>query len=362
MRVDDFDFTLPSELIAQHPTEQRDGSRLLHVQNTALSDQTIADLPNLLKAGDLLVLNNTRVLPSRLIGKRGDATNPGKPETVAVELTLHKQESPNPAYASIWKAFAKPARKVSPRDHIVIAPGFSCDVLAKGVPPLEHGGEVTLGFRLSPEQMIEKLKAHGSMPLPPYIKRDGAEPEDDDRYQTVFAAHDGAVAAPTAGLHFTDAMFEQLAAKGIQKTFVTLHVGAGTFLPIVAEDTDDHVMHTEHAEVSAETAELINATRAAGGRIVCVGTTALRTLESAAKDEGLVPPFSGDTNLFITPGYSFKACDVLLTNFHLPRSTLFMLVSAFSGLEIIMAAYNHAIDAQYRFFSYGDACLLEPAP
>jgi len=362
MRVDDFDFNLPSELIAQHPPEQRDGARLLHVFGGALADKTIHDLPDLLRSGDLLVLNNTRVLPSRLIGKRGDATNPGKPETVTVELTLHKQEPTIGVYPTVWKAFAKPARKVSPRDHIVFAPGFACDVLAKGVPPFEHGGEVTLGFRMTPDQMIEKLKTHGAMPLPPYIKRDGDDsaPEDEDRYQTVYAAHDGAVAAPTAGLHFTDDLFDRLAAKGISKTFITLHVGAGTFLPVVADDTEDHIMHTEYAEISTEAAQAINTARAAGGRIVCVGTTALRTLESAVSDDSTVPVYGGDTNLFITPGYTFKACDVLLTNFHLPKSTLFMLVSAFSGLETMKTAYAHAVSEKYRFFSYGDACLLEP--
>lgn len=362
MRVDAFDFDLPPDRIAQHPLADRDGARLLHVHPGGYSDRMVRDLPALLRAGDLLVLNDTRVLPTRLIGKRGDATNPGKPETVSIELTLHQPAGPVADYATVWKAFAKPARKLKPRDHIVIAPGFACDVLRKGEPPLEHGGEVTLGFRMNKAAFTEKLRAHGAMPLPPYIRRDGKDADDDARYQTVFAAHDGAVAAPTAGLHFTDDLFARLDAAAIDRTFVTLHVGAGTFLPVSVDDTADHVMHSEWAEVSDQTAEAITRTRAAGGRIVCVGTTALRTLESAAEGNGTVPPFRGSTDLFITPGYRFKACDILLTNFHLPKSTLFMLVSAFSGLDAMKAAYAHAVERNYRFFSYGDACLLEPGP
>lgn len=356
MRVDLFDFDLPPERIAQAPLAERDGARLLHVgPDGGLTDRVIRDLPSLLRAGDLLVVNDTRVIPTRLAGMRHqDGAAPA-----AVELTLHKPEPGGGRWQAIWRAFARPAKKLSPGDRIEIAPGFSCDVLSKGRPPEEHGGEVRLGFDLPHDAVVEKLKQVGSMPLPPYIHRDAPDAADNERYQTVFARTDGAVAAPTAGLHLTERLLAELAAAGIERVSVTLHVGAGTFLPVVVEDTEKHQMHSEWAEVTAETAARINAVRKAGGRIICVGTTALRTLESAATPDGVVHPFAAETGVFFTPGYRFRACDVLLTNFHLPKSTLFMLVSAFSGLEVMQAAYAHAIAAEYRFFSYGDACLLE---
>ncbi|MHC8508395.1 MAG: tRNA preQ1(34) S-adenosylmethionine ribosyltransferase-isomerase QueA [Rhodospirillales bacterium] len=356
MRVDEFDFDLPAGLIAQRPPPRREDARLLHVRGGALDDRAVGDLPGLLRRGDLLVLNNTRVLPCRLTGQVNGAR---------VELTLHKAEPGQGAHAAVWRALAKPARKLKPGARVEIAPGFACDVLAKGAPPESHGGEVTLGFDIGHDDIAEKLRAHGAMPLPPYIKRDGRDgpdAEDGARYQTIYAARDGAAAAPTAGLHFTPALFDALEKHGVGRAFVTLHVGAGTFLPVTAEDTAAHVMHSEHAEIPPETAAAVNAALAEGRRVVCAGTTALRALESAAAAPGGIQAFSGETDLFITPGYEFKICGALLTNFHLPRSTLFMLVAAFAGLDTIKAAYAHAAAARYRFFSYGDACLLEPAP
>jgi S-adenosylmethionine:tRNA ribosyltransferase-isomerase len=289
----------------------------------------------------LLLSNDTRVIPARLKGRRGEA---------GVEVTLHKRDG-----ESVWRAFARPAKKLRPGDRIDFADGFAADVSEKG-----EAGEVTLVFDRAGPDLMRALEAHGTMPLPPYIKRAADEgAKDSEDYQTVFAARDGAVAAPTAGLHFTPALLEAVEAMGVKRALVTLHVGAGTFLPVKADDTDDHVMHSEWGEIPAETARAIAETRAAGGRIVATGTTTLRVLEAAAREDGAVPAWSGDTDLFITPGYQFKAVDLLLTNFHLPKSTLLMLVSAFAGRERILAAYDHAIAAGYRFFSYGDACLLE---
>jgi len=357
MRVDIFDFELPPDRIAQAPLAERDAARLLHVgPDGGLADRHVRDLPGLLRPGDLLVLNDTRVIPTRLTGLRHQVGAAPAP----LELTLHKPEAGEGPYPAVWRAFARPARKLSPGDRIEIAPGFACAVLSKGRPPEEHGGEVRLGFDLPHVAVVARLKQVGSMPLPPYIHRDAPQPEDNERYQTVYARQDGAVAAPTAGLHLTENLLAALEGKGIARVTVTLHVGAGTFLPVSVNDTKDHVMHSEWAEVTAEAAARINATRAAGGRIVCVGTTALRTVESAASPDGVVQPFAAETDVFFTPGYRFRACNLLLTNFHLPKSTLFMLVSAFSGLDVMQAAYAHAIASGYRFFSYGDACLLEP--
>jgi S-adenosylmethionine:tRNA ribosyltransferase-isomerase len=340
LRVDFFDFALPRDLIADHPAEPRESARLLAVGRT-LEDRRIADLPLLLRPGDLLVFNDTKVIPARLSGRRGEA---------AVEVTLHK-ESPE----GTWRAFAKNAKRLRSGDRIVFAPDLSAEVLTR------DGGEVELRFTLAGPELRAALDRYGTMPLPPYIARPrGGDRRDRADYQTMFAAKEGAVAAPTAGLHFTPPLMRALEAAGIEWLTLTLHVGAGTFLPVKAEDTANHVMHAETGFLDAPTAERLDAARRAGRRIVACGTTALRLLESAADEDGRFHPFAGETRLFITPGYRFKAIDLLFTNFHLPRSTLFMLVAAFAGLERMKKAYAHAVAARYRFFSYGDACLLEP--
>ncbi|HXZ01609.1 MAG TPA: tRNA preQ1(34) S-adenosylmethionine ribosyltransferase-isomerase QueA [Stellaceae bacterium] len=341
MRVDAFDFELPRDLIADHPVEPRDAGRLLVVERT-LSDRRMLDLPALLRKGDLLVVNDTRVIPARLIGRRGAAR---------VEVTLHRDLD-----GGRWRAFAKGARRLKPGDRIDFAAGFATEVAEK-----HEEGDITLRFDREGSALSEALERFGSTPLPPYIKRPGgAEARDRSDYQTIFAAKEGAVAAPTAGLHFTERLLAALDAAGIARVSVTLHVGAGTFLPVKVADTRAHKMHSEQGVIEAAAARRINAARAAGGRIVAVGSTSLRLLESAADAQGRVAPFAGETALFITPGYRFRAVDLLLTNFHLPRSTLFMLVAAFAGLERMKAAYAHAVTARYRFFSYGDATLLYP--
>jgi S-adenosylmethionine:tRNA ribosyltransferase-isomerase len=343
VRTELFDFHLPAELIAQRPARPRDSARLLLVDQAGLQDRSVRDLPALLEPADLLVFNDTRVLPSRLVGRRGEST---------IEVTLHAHEE-----GCRWRAFARPARRCRLGDRLVFAPDFAADVLAKG-----EGGEITLQFTCGEGSMIALLEAHGAMPLPPYIKRPrGADPRDRDDYQTLFARRAGAVAAPTAALHFTDSLMAALARRGITHTFVTLHVGAGTFLPVKTRDIEDHVMHAEWYEVPAGASELVARARLGGGRVIAVGTTVLRTLESAADADGTLRPGAGETRLFITPGYRFKLVDRLLTNFHLPRSTLFMLTAAFAGLERMRTAYDHAIAQRYRFYSYGDACLLAPA-
>jgi len=341
MRVDDFDFELPRQLIADHPAEPRDAARLLEV-GPVLQDRAIRDLPALLRRGDLLVVNDTRVIPARLTGKRGAAT---------VEITLHRDMG-----GGAWRAFAKGAKRLKPGDTISFGDGFVASVAAK-----HDEGDLTLHFDAEGADFHANLQRFGTMPLPPYIKRAaGGDARDLADYQTMFAARDGAVAAPTAGLHFTPALIAALDAAGVARLTVTLHVGAGTFLPVKVADTADHRMHSETGFLDAAAAQRINATRAAGGRVAAVGTTSLRLLESAADADGRVAPFAGETSLFITPGYRFRAVDLLLTNFHLPRSTLFMLVAAFAGLERMKTAYAHAITQNYRFFSYGDACLLHP--
>jgi S-adenosylmethionine:tRNA ribosyltransferase-isomerase len=341
MRVDDFDFELPRELIAEHPVEPRDTARLL-VVGRGLSDRRMLDLPALLRKGDLLVVNDTRVIPARLTGRRGAAR---------VEVTLHRDLG-----GGAWRAFAKGARRLKRGDRIDFAEDFAAEVAEK-----HEEGDLTLRFDREGSALGEALERFGSMPLPPYIKRPaGGEARDRSDYQTIFAAKAGAVAAPTAGLHFTERLLAALEAAGIGRVSVTLHVGAGTFLPVKAEDTREHKMHAERGEIEPEAARRINAARAEGGRIVAVGTTSLRLLESAADEQGGIAPFAGETALFITPGYRFRAVDLLLTNFHLPRSTLFMLVAAFAGLERMKAAYAHAAASGYRFFSYGDATLLYP--
>jgi len=349
-----FDFHLPTERIAQEPVRPRDHARLLHVpgDESPFHDLRVDALPDLLRDGDVMVFNDTRVIPARLVGKRGDAAHAGKPEGTKIEVTLHQ-----PVDAHTWRVFAKPARKLQLRDYLVFGPGFAADCTDEG-----DMGERELRFNVAGHELIAMLEKHGVMPLPPYIKRpsEGAD-EDRDDYQTMFAEKDGAVAAPTAALHFTDDLLNSLRAKGVRDIRVTLHVGAGTFLPVRVEDTDDHVMHTERAILSEETAQTLNETRKNGGRVIACGTTSLRTLESAVDETGVFHPFNGNTDLFITPGYAFKGIDALMTNFHLPCSTLFMLVSALAGLDRMQAAYAHAIENEYRFYSYGDACFIERA-
>jgi S-adenosylmethionine:tRNA ribosyltransferase-isomerase len=353
MRVDLFDFELPEERIALRPAEPRDASRLLVVRpDGALADKIVRDLPGLLQPGDLLVFNDTKVIPAQLKGfrRRGEAT-------AQIEATLHMRTAPDR-----WLAFLRPGKRVAVGDRLHFGHdgnssflgALDATVIDKG-----EGGEALLAFDLSGAFLDEALHAVGHIPLPPYIASKRADDlRDRTDYQTVFARQEGAVAAPTAGLHFTPDLFAALDESGIERRFVTLHVGAGTFLPVKVDDTDDHQMHAETGVVSAETADALNAARARGGRIVAVGTTSLRLLESAAREDGTLAAWSGATKIFITPGYRFRAVDMLVTNFHLPRSTLFMLVSAFCGLETMRAAYAHAIESGYRFYSYGDASLL----
>ena len=350
MKTADFDFDLPEDRIALRPAEPRDSARLLVVQDGVLDDRVIRDLPGFLRAGDALVFNDTRVIPARLSGVR-ERPNPeivGEILTVEVEATLHHRDA-----ADVWSAFMKPGKRIKAGDRIVFQ-SLSATVVDKG-----EDGLITLKFDVAGPALDDAIRAVGVMPLPPYI---AAKRPEDDRdltdYQTVFAEHDGSVAAPTAGLHFTPVLLEAIRAKGVSTHAVTLHVGAGTFLPVKADDTADHKMHSEWGEVSPETAAALNAVHANVGRIVCVGTTSLRLLESATTPEGVIQPFHGDTAIFITPGYRFRAVDVLMTNFHLPKSTLFMLVSAFAGLETMRSAYKHAIADGYRFYSYGDGSLL----
>lgn len=350
MKTADFDFALPRELIAQRPATPRDSARLLDAR-AAFADLTIRDLPDLFAPDDLLVVNDTKVIPAQLNGVRlSDA--PAGQGGGRIAVTLHKDEG-----GGHWRAFVKPARRLKAGDVVEFAPGFTAELTDRA-----EGGEVGLNFALRGADFLAALEAHGHAPLPPYIKRpDAADARDRTDYQTMFAAREGAVAAPTAGLHFTPEVMMALTDRGVKTAKVTLHVGAGTFLPVTAEDIADHRMHAEYGEISEETAGLVNATRTRGGRIVAIGTTALRLLESAATPEGALQAFAGDTRLFITPGYRFRLVDLLFTNFHLPRSTLFMLVSAFAGMERIRAAYDHAIRERYRFFSYGDAMLLARA-
>nr|WP_197974918.1 tRNA preQ1(34) S-adenosylmethionine ribosyltransferase-isomerase QueA [Phaeovibrio sulfidiphilus] len=338
-----FDFNLPRECIADRPVSPRDSSRLLHVPAQGpFGDHIFRTLPDLLDPGDLLVLNDTRVIPARLQGRIGDG---------AIEVTLHFQESPD-----TWRVFARPAKKLRPERTVHFGDDLSASLIERG-----EGGDAVLRFSLSGEALTAAIRRLGHIPLPPYMGR-ADDARDRTDYQTVYARHEGAVAAPTAGLHFTDAVFEALAAKGIGHTTVTLHVGAGTFLPVTADDTQDHRMHAERGIISAEAAQAIRTARQRGGRIVAVGTTSARLLESACDDQGNLGPWEGQTRLFLTPGSPIRVVDRLLTNFHLPRSTLFMLVSAFCGLERMQDAYRHAVESGYRFYSYGDACLLDRDP
>ena len=410
MKTADFDFDLPDDHIALRPAEPRDSARLLVVRDGGLEDRIIRDLPDFLRPGDALVFNDTRVIPARLSGVRERVGPDGDILTVAVEATLHHRDAPD-----VWSAFMKPGKRIKAGDRIAFSSPFPSTGKGRGwgggrldqdmareasgdgwspsvpasrepastppnPPPRGEGfsnsacllgrldatvtdkgedGLITLRFDLAGPMLDEAIRDVGVMPLPPYIAAKRAE-DDRDRsdYQTMFAHWDGSVAAPTAGLHFTPALMAAIEARGVSTHALTLHVGAGTFLPVKADDTADHKMHSEWGEVCAATAAALNAVRAAGGRIVCVGTTSLRLLESATTAEGEVRPFHGDTAIFITPGYCFRAADVLMTNFHLPKSTLFMLVSAFAGLETMKAAYAHAVKDGYRFYSYGDGSLL----
>jgi S-adenosylmethionine:tRNA ribosyltransferase-isomerase len=342
MRVSDFDFELPSDRIALRPADPRENAKLLQVGAT-LSDHTIADLPRLLRAGDCLIFNNTKVIPASLSGHRVGRLG----TTPRIDVLLHQRLD-----ALRWKAFARPAKKLEQGDQLAFD-SLKAVVEAKG-----EAGEITLRFDIAEATSLEEaLHAVGRVPLPPYIESQRDQDAQDRKdYQTIFAQHEGAVAAPTAGLHFTHDLMRRLEDADIVREYVTLHVGAGTFLPVKADDTRDHKMHAEWGEVSPKTCDRLNAVRKNGGRIIAVGTTSLRLLESSG-----LKPFSGTTDIFITPGYKFNAVDGLVTNFHLPRSTLFMLVSAFSGVDVMRRAYAHAIAENYRFYSYGDASLLWPA-
>jgi S-adenosylmethionine:tRNA ribosyltransferase-isomerase len=353
MRTDLFDFDLPPERIALRPISPRDAARLLVVRpGGMLEDRGVRDLPDLLRPGDAVVVNDTRVIPARLTGRRiGRGAEP------RIEATLHRRLD-----GSRWRAFVRPAKRLEPGDVVRFGEeGEVCflEQLDATVEDKGESGEVTLSFAFHGAVLDQAIEERGAMPLPPYIAA-RRPPDERDRadYQTMFAHPEGSVAAPTAGLHFTEALVGRLKARGIALHAVTLHVGAGTFLPVKADDTSGHHMHAEAGTVSAETAAALNAVHRAGGRIVAVGSTALRLIESASDDHGLIMPFAGETALFITPGYRFRAVDVMMTNFHLPRSTLFMLVAAFCGLDVMQRAYAHAIAGDYRFYSYGDACLL----
>jgi S-adenosylmethionine:tRNA ribosyltransferase-isomerase len=352
VRVDLFDFDLPADRIALRPASPRDAARLLRVEGRAASDHRVGDLPALLRRGDMLVFNDTSVIPAQLEGKRGgrEGSAAGAPGA-RIGATLHKREGPRD-----WRAFLRNAKKV--REGELIDFGHGVVAIASDKAP---DGSMRLSFA-GAEPVESLLDRAGRMPLPPYIagKRE-ADARDAEDYQTMFAREKGAVAAPTAALHFTPRLMAALAEAGIGHETLTLHVGAGTFLPVKADDTEDHVMHAEWGRIDEGAARRLNDVRAKGGRIVAVGTTSLRLLESAADEDGRVQPFEGDTAIFITPGYRFRAVDGLVTNFHLPRSTLFMLVSALMGLDVMQGAYAHAIGAGYRFYSYGDASLLLPA-
>jgi S-adenosylmethionine:tRNA ribosyltransferase-isomerase len=345
MRVDLFDFDLPQDLIALRPVRPRDSARMLVARGDSapFEDRGVLDLPDLLAPGDVLVFNDTRVIPAQLEGRRAGGE-------ARIGATLHKRLD-----LRRWQAFVRNAKRVKEGDQIVFGGGVTAIAEAR------HGdGSITLHFE-GDEPVEVLLDRAGTMPLPPYIaQRRGVDEQDLQDYQTMFAAEDGAVAAPTASLHFTDRLVAAIDAAGIQRETLTLHVGAGTFLPVKADDTDDHQMHSEFGRINADTAARLNSARKAGGRIIAVGTTSLRLLESAADDGGVIHDFAGDTDIFITPGYKFRAVDGLMTNFHLPKSTLMMLVSALMGRDRMMAVYDHAIANRYRFYSYGDSSLLLP--
>ena len=342
MRVDLFDFDLPTDRIALRPARPRDAARMLLAEGGRISDRAVLDLPGVLRPGDVLVFNDTRVIPAQLEGKRGEAS---------IGATLHKREG-----LRSWWAFVRNAKRVRDGDVIEFCAGVRATAVRR-----DEAGAILLHFH-GDEPIELLLERAGEMPLPPYIaSKRGTDDADHDDYQTMFAREKGAVAAPTAALHFTDRLIGLLDERGIKRETLTLHVGAGTFLPVKADDTADHKMHSEWGRIDQATANRLNAARKAGGRLIAVGTTSLRLLESATGPDGIIQPFEGDTAIFITPGYRFRAVDGLMTNFHLPKSTLFMLVSALMGLDAMKAAYAHAIDEGYRFYSYGDASLLLPA-
>ena len=349
MNVDLFDFELPDSRIALRPASPRDSARMLVVEPRRVLDHRIADLAGFLRPGDVVVANDTKVIPARLVGVRIRDGNQAR-----MTVTLHKREG-----LDRWRAFVKPAKKLHLNETVLFDPDQTGDGLSAHAVEKADGGEVVFVFNRSGAALDNAIAEWGSMPLPPYIATHRAE-DDADRhdYQTLFATHEGAVAAPTAGLHFTPDVKAAIERCGASVITVTLHVGAGTFLPVKAGDTADHRMHSEWGSLTCEAADILNDCRKRGGRIVAVGTTSLRVLETAAKPDGSFEAWQGDTAIFITPGYRFKAVDLLFTNFHLPRSTLFMLVSAFCGLERMQAVYRYAIEQNYRFYSYGDACLL----
>ena len=356
MKVDIFDYNLPKELIASQPVYPRHSSKLLDLtEDGHMTDRNFYDLADILQKGDILVCNNTKVIPARLYGQRGEAK---------VEITLY-----HPVDGLTWWSFIKNSKRLSAGDTInfytdtisVKDSAFSAEVLSK-----DSQDGVLLKFKCPNSSMDELLRQYGYMPLPPYIKRERPQHDqnwyrfdDLENYQTIYAKQEGAVAAPTAGLHFTDEVMQKLKDKGVKQAFITLHVGAGTFLPVKADDTENHKMHAEYGIITEETARLINETRQSGGRVIAVGTTSLRLLETSADNNGVIHPFCGETDIFITPGYKFKAIDFLITNFHLPKSTLFMLVSAVAGLDRMQKAYAHAIEKKYRFYSYGDSSILK---
>ena len=343
MQVDAFDFELPNDRIALRPVRPRDAARMLLVEGDTIADRHVLDLPSLLSPGDCLVFNDTKVIPAQLEGRRGEAR---------IGATLHKREGPRD-----WRAFVRNAKRVRDGDRIDFSAGVTAIAGDRGA-----DGSILLSFE-GDEPVELLLTRAGTMPLPPYIaSKRGVDEADAEDYQTMFAREEGAVAAPTASLHFTDRLIEAIDAAGIGRETLTLHVGAGTFLPVKVDDTDEHKMHAEWGRIDADTADRLNAVRARGGRLIAVGTTALRLLESAADEDCMIHPFAADTDIFITPGYRFRAVGGLMTNFHLPRSTLFMLVSALMGLDTMQAAYAHAIAGGYRFYSYGDSSLLLPQP
>lgn len=343
MRVDLFDFDLPEDRIALRPVDPKDSSRMMVIDKNGIHDHKTLELPDFLNANDIIVFNDTKVIPAQLYGTCKD---------FEVECNLHKRLGPVE-----WIAFAKKVKRLKRNDKIVF--GASLSAIVTDVSSDDQIGQITLRFEVAPGLLETRLVEVGQMPLPPYIasKRDIDEKDLSD-YQTIFAKREGAVAAPTASLHFTDRLLEALDDKGVHQVKLTLHVGAGTFLPVKVDDTSQHKMHAEWGEISYGAARMINEAKSSGGRVIAVGTTALRLLESATGPDGIVRPWSGDTDIFITPGYKFNIVDILMTNFHLPKSTLFMLVSAFAGLDRMQEAYEHAIDSGYRFYSYGDSSLV----
>ena len=341
MKVSDFDFELPDECIALRPAIPRHSARQMVVAQGSIQDSHVIDMVTNLKAGDLIVFNDTKVIPSYLYARRGE---------MATEVNLHKRLSP-----VSWLAFAKKTKRLHVGDKLEFGEGK----LTATISAIHDAGEIKLDFDARAGELEGVLAEIGMMPIPPYIaSKRRADEQDKQDYQTIFARAEGAVAAPTASLHFTDELLDRLRAKGVRMSYVTLHVGAGTFLPVKVDDTKDHKMHAEWGQVDEQTAALINQTHKEGGRVIAVGTTVLRILESATHEDGIIHPFSGDTAIFITPGYKFRAVDILMTNFHLPKSTLFMLVCAFAGTDRMKQAYAHAIASGYRFYSYGDSCLL----